>query len=133
MGFVYGVARAPFPLQISIRSQTPERLVFDDLLALSPCHLNVIPTYAHIPDWRFLLRRPAEGLKLLCTLEDAAWDAAATQFVQSEGWATKMLLPGPARTRSQLAEMRAHVVAGCNFPPSQASMRARGGVVEGGR
>ena len=119
MGFVYGVSSAPFPLKISIRSQTQDLVVFDDLLALSPCHLNVIPTHSYIPDWRFLLRKPAEGLRLLATLEDAAWECAASQFLRSEAWGTKMLRGGPARTRRQLADLRAHVVAGCNFPPSQ--------------
>jgi len=119
MGFVYGVAKAPFPLSISIRRQTPELLVFDDLLSLCPCHLNVIPTSAHIPDWRFLLRRPAEGLALIQTLEDAAWGCVVEQFLTNEAWTTKMLRTGPARTRKQLAAIRPHVIAGMNFPPSQ--------------
>ena len=119
MGFIYGVHRAPFPLQISIRRQTPELLVFDDLLALSPCHLNAIPTYSYIPDWRFLLRKPDEGLRLIAMLEEALWECVSSQFLQNEAWGKKMLRDGPARTRQHFSALRSHVVAGCNHPPSQ--------------
>ena len=51
MGFIYGVQKGPFPFTISIRLQTPDMLAFDDLLALCPCHLNIIPTTAYISDW----------------------------------------------------------------------------------
>ena len=46
-GFIYGIASAPFPLHISIRRQSAQLLVFDDLLALTPCHLNAVPTSAY--------------------------------------------------------------------------------------
>lgn len=116
MGFVYGVGKAPFPLTISIRRQTSELVVFDDILSLSPCHLNVIPTTAFIPDWRFLLRRPAEGLRLICQLEGAAW-GCVEEFLKHDAWRTKMLRADPSGKRQQ--DFRQHVIAGCNFPPSQ--------------
>ncbi|KAL3932581.1 MAG: hypothetical protein SGPRY_000643 [Prymnesium sp.] len=119
MSFIYGIAKASFPLSISIRQQTEDLLVFDDLLALTPCHLNVIPTTCHIPDWRFLLTQPARGLKLLSDLEDAAWGCVVDHFITKPAWASKMLRTGPARTRRQIADFRPHMVAGCNFPPSQ--------------
>ena len=37
-GFIYGVQKTRFPLTISIRAQSEQFLVFDDLLALTPCH-----------------------------------------------------------------------------------------------
>ena len=40
-------------------SQTESVLVFDDLMALTPCHVNCIPTDFYIPDFRPLLERPA--------------------------------------------------------------------------
>ena len=48
-----------------MRLQTKELLVFDDPLALSPCHFCAIPTTCWCADWRLLLRAPKEGLALL--------------------------------------------------------------------
>lgn len=87
MGFVYGVAKTDaFPLSTSIRQQTSDDLVFDAPLALSACHLNCIPTSSWVPDWRLLLRNPAEGLRLLELLEEALWSCVASQFLSSETW-----------------------------------------------
>ena len=60
-------------MTVSLRYEDEESLVFDDLLALSPCHLNSVPTTAYIPDWRYLLKDPAQGLALI----DRALDAKA--------------------------------------------------------
>jgi len=120
MGFVYGVEKGPFPLTISIRLQTPEVLVFDDLLSLTPCHLNIIPTNVYIPDWRFLLRRPADGLKLVKKLEEDGWACVSSQFMMNRAWREKYLKLGEKRlSRRALAKLREHVICGCNFPPSQ--------------
>ena len=56
---------ARFPYDIAVRLQTKELLVFDDPLALSPCHFCAIPTTCWCADWRLLLRAPKEGLALL--------------------------------------------------------------------
>lgn len=112
--FIYGVAKVPFPAHISIRKQTEDMLVFDDILALSPCHLNVIPTHTYVPDWRFLLRDPKAGLELVTRLEDAAWECVREQFVANESWRIKFLKPG-----TPIESLRAHIITGCNFPPSQ--------------
>jgi hypothetical protein len=119
MGFVYGVAKAPFPLTISVRKQTEELLVLDDLLQLSPCHLNVVPTTQYIPNWMFLLRHPRAGLALLQKLEDAAWACVLEQFVRHPPWRNKYLRPAGVEALATLDELRSHVVFGCNFPPSQ--------------
>ena len=47
-GFVFGAAKGPFPLTISVRAQTEDTLVFDDILSLSPCHINSIPTDVYV-------------------------------------------------------------------------------------
>ena len=39
--------------------------MFDDPLALSPCHFCAIPTTCWCADWRLLLRAPKVGLALL--------------------------------------------------------------------
>lgn len=120
-GFIYGVARAPFPLTISIRQQTDDLVVFDDLLSLSPCHLNVVPTSVHIPDWRFLLKDPRKGLHIVTALEQAAWRSIREHFLADEGYRSKFLRgskDGPW-TRARVEAMRPHVIMGANFPPSQ--------------
>eukprot|EP00727_Mastigamoeba_balamuthi_P003575 m51a1_g13214 hypothetical protein (218) ;mRNA; f:1682-2648 len=83
-GFMYGIEKTVFPLTISMRLQNERFIVFDDLLALSPCHLNVIPTTAYIPDWRFLLRRPAEGLALIREMRALCTAVAREQFGGSD-------------------------------------------------
>ena len=90
--------------------------LFDDPLALTPCHLNVIPTRSWVPDWRILLRNPREGLQLVNTLEESAWSCVASQFLSDATWCQKMLKTGrPAYPEI----LRHHIVCGCNFPPSQ--------------
>jgi len=114
------VQKGPFPFTISIRKQTPEMLAFDDLLALTPCHLNIIPTSAYIPDWRFLLCRPLDGLRLINKLEDAAWEITSTQYIGNPEWRGKFLKGGQKRlSKRAVDKLRKHVVCGCNFPPSQ--------------
>jgi hypothetical protein len=126
-GFIFGVAKTRFPLQISLRAQDEQILVFDDLLSLTTCHLNCIPTNVYIPDLRALFANPARGRALLARLHDAAWSVVAEQFWAHDGWREKMLRPvgqGEAANPEDMAlltldTLRRHVVAGCNFPPSQ--------------
>ena len=112
MCFVLGIARGPFPLTVSIRRQSPTSLVLDDLLALSPLHFNAIPTTAHIPDWRYLLRRPAEGLRIIRDLTSELHAAANEQFMGNEAW-RQACIKGGAPLPSDA------YVSGFNFPPSQ--------------
>lgn len=115
--FIFGIAKCPFPATISIRSQTPKYLVFDDLLALAPCHLNSIPTSVYCPDWRYLLTRPEEGLFLVDGLFEHAYQAAKSQFWDNEEWRKKFIsAQGQDLTDS---EIRAMVICGMNYPPSQ--------------
>lgn len=113
MGFVFGVARCPFPLTVSVRAQGRDFLVMDDLLALSPLHFNVIPTTAYIPDWRYLLRRPSDGLQLIQQLLERCHVAANENFLQNEAWVRQFVRAGA--TFSPVA----HVACGFNYPPSQ--------------
>ena len=79
MGFVFGLQKDPFPLNISMRHQTVDHMVFDDLLALSSCHLNAIATAQYIPDFRFLLASP-QGTNLATTLRDSCIEVFRNQF-----------------------------------------------------
>lgn len=114
MGFVYGVGKAGFPLKISLRLQQPDVMVFDDLLSLSTCHLNAIPTDEYIPDWRYLLQNPERGLAVMKKLDDAAWKVTTEQFLGNPAWKQQMLnCENPEET------LRPHIMTGMNYPPSQ--------------
>jgi hypothetical protein len=114
MGFVFGIQKGPFPFTVSIRHQCEKALVIDDLLALSPLHFNVIPTTQYIPDWRYLLRRPAEGLQLIDFLLKCCGDATKP-FFENQAWCDKVLAQQPNGEKFSLSE----IMAGFNYPPSQ--------------
>jgi hypothetical protein len=111
MSFVFG-----FGFKICIRHQDAKGIVFDDLLALTTCHLNTIPTDNYLPDWRYLLTRPVEGLALLNRLYDNCFNVLKTQFMTSTTWRQKYL-----RNADNLsdADLKGLIAAGFNFPPSQ--------------
>lgn len=50
-GFAFGIEKGPFPFTLSLRYQDEHFLAFDDLLGLSPCHFNIIPTSLYMSDW----------------------------------------------------------------------------------
>jgi len=113
--FLYGVKMAArgFPYKISLRRQTMDALVFDDMLALTPCHLNGISAKYYIPDWRFLLVQPKEGLKVLDLIEAELWAATLVFFRNSE-W-RKTIFKGDITEE----ELWGKVIKSFNFPPSQ--------------
>jgi hypothetical protein len=115
MGFVFGVQRCPFPLTVSVRKQTEDLLVMDDLLAISPLHFNVIPTSVYIPDWRYLLRRPKEGAQLIQKLRVACEAAASDGHLANKEWVGK-IASGPSGDDPIRVE---HLLCGFNYPPSQ--------------
>ena len=117
-GFIYGVEKAGFKLKISIRKQTKRFIVFDDLLALSPCHLNVIPTDVYVKDWRFLLLDPPAGLQLLLELEKALWDCVSDQFLRLTKWRRKYMRLA-SDSEKDIEALRNDLILGLNFPPSQ--------------
>ncbi len=120
-GFVYGIQKGPFPFTISLRSEDADLLVFDDLLALSPCHLNVIPASRYLPDWRHLLRDPAAGLRLVDSMYERCTDVFAQQFWACEPWRRRFLVEGGAALAGKAPAALAQelVMAGFNYPPSQ--------------
>ena len=91
--------------------------MFDDPLALTRCHLCACPTDVYVPEMRHLFAAPAAGLALLRRLDDACWAAVEARFLADASWSGAALSQDAlALTRS---ELRGHVVAGLNFPPSQ--------------
>jgi len=115
-GFIYGIAKGPFPLFISLRSQSPNIMVFDDLLQLTTCHLNCIPTDVYVPDLRSLFENPARGLSLLLEMGDAVWTVAREQYLGNEEWRTKTLKNSISFSDDDL---KSHTCVGLNYPPSQ--------------
>lgn len=113
--FAFGIAKSSFPYTISIRFQSPEYLVFDDLLANSSCHINAIPTSVHIPDWRYLLTNPQEGLKIVRNLLKYAEKVVKEQFLANQAWRKKYLKDATITP----AEFLQFAMAGMNYPPSQ--------------
>eukprot|EP01126_Amoeba_proteus_P058247 TRINITY_DN749_c0_g2_i5.p1 TRINITY_DN749_c0_g2~~TRINITY_DN749_c0_g2_i5.p1 ORF type:complete len:285 (-),score=45.28 TRINITY_DN749_c0_g2_i5:556-1410(-) len=113
-GFCYGIAKGPFPFTISTRFTSPDVLVFDDPLSLTPCHVNVIPTNVFCPDWRYLLLKPKEGLELLRKMYNASWKVVCEQFLSDKVWKNKIL-----KGNMDENTLRKHLCVGCNFPPSQ--------------
>lgn len=88
-GFIYGIRKGPFPFTISMRSQTEDTLVFDDLLAMTPCHLNVIPSDVYLPNFISLLRHPKDAIELLDRLWNAAFKVVQDQFCSNPDWCSK--------------------------------------------
>lgn len=111
-GFMFGIARGPFPFTVSIRFQDESLLVMDDLLSLSPLHFNVIPTREYIPDWRYLLRQPQKALALIGNMFAACVDASKP-FVDNAEWRNKVVKGGALPPIGDI------VLAGFNYPPSQ--------------
>lgn len=117
MAFVYGIERGSrFPLGLSLRLETPDVIVYDDLLSRGSCHLNAIPSDSHLPDWRQLLRNPAKALKLLRRLDDASWSVVREQFWDDEVWRHRTFREGAFQSPEHL---RAEMYAGINSVPSQ--------------
>jgi len=117
VGFIFGVDKTGFPLKISLRSETPSMLVFDDPLAITRAHLLAVPTDVYCPDVRSLFVAPRAGLELLRKMDEAAWTALANSHLASEPWRRKAL--SDAGVGMAPEDLRRHVVRAFNLPPSQ--------------
>eukprot|EP00940_MAST-03C_sp_MAST-3C-sp2_P003492 g3492.t1 len=112
-GFIFGIAKGPFPYTISKRFESDDILVFDDLLALTPAHTNCIPTNIYVPDVRYLFACPERGLALVRKMFDSSWKVMSSQFLGNKTWASKMLREEPS------SKLKFEIAAGFNYPPSQ--------------
>eukprot|EP01064_Diplonema_japonicum_P009390 TRINITY_DN1688_c1_g2_i1.p1 TRINITY_DN1688_c1_g2~~TRINITY_DN1688_c1_g2_i1.p1 ORF type:complete len:383 (+),score=91.98 TRINITY_DN1688_c1_g2_i1:41-1150(+) len=97
---------------LSLRHQDEDLLVIDDLLALSPCHLNSIWAKDWIPDARYLFRNPVAGLKIAEKMFAACEKAYKEQFVSNEGFMKSYVKNAPENPMDLIA-------CGFNTPPSQ--------------
>lgn len=116
MGFMYGIDKGAFPFKISTRIESADFLVFDDPLAITRCHVLSLPMNMYIPDIRHLFLNPAEGKRMLITLEEKAWEGI--QFHLKDEEFKKQNFSAAARAMSP-KELRGHVMKAFNLPPSQ--------------
>lgn len=112
--FVYGIK-----IPLSIRHQTKDYLVYDDILSLSRCHLNAIPTMSYIPDIRSLFSKPAEALAIINGLKKAC--VSALKPFRNKKFQLKNFGEQGARAVSLKTEefLNEFVIYGFNCPPSQ--------------
>lgn len=113
--FLLGVKYAGkgFPYTLSLRRETEDVVIFDDLLALTPCHLNCIPKKYYIPDWRYLLLAPKKALELLDIMEEEL-NKATDEFLKDEHFRT-----GVYRSGVSDDAIRSGISKSFNYPPSQ--------------
>ncbi|CAJ1374600.1 unnamed protein product [Effrenium voratum] len=117
MGFIFGVERtSKFPLVISLRRQSTEAIVYDDLLAMSSCHLNALPTNHYVPDWKWLLRDPKGAKQLINILVQEAWEATRS-FLEHAEWRSFIYREGVTEEM-----IRQNIMCGFNSPPSQSQL-----------
>eukprot|EP01134_Creolimax_fragrantissima_P004009 CFRG4009T1 len=111
-GFLYGIAKGPFPFSISLRYEDNSYIVFDDPLALTPYHFNCIPTSIILPDWRYLLLNPKAGLELVREMH-----SHSSNSVQK-------CISDEVKERNQTSSSKDENgydfgISGFNYPPSQ--------------
>lgn len=100
------------PLHLSVRHESHEMLVVDNHKQISPLHFSAVPTTSFIPDWRYLLRRPREGLTLQHNLINAAEAVAEDHFLTHSPWSNFFLRQPATFTKKDF-------FASFHFPPSQ--------------
>ena len=117
VGMIFGVAKAPFPLKISMRWEEQTVMVFDDLLAITNAHLLAVPTDTYIEDVRSLFVAPQKGLGILTRMDDAAWNAMSACHLNDIDWRKKVLSSVGAEESNE--KLRGRMVRAFNLPPSQ--------------
>ena len=125
MGFVYGIESSDnYYLGTSIRYQDPEYLVYDDIMQTTVVHLNSIPCFVFVPDFRYLFEKPAEGLTLIRRLYDNAV-TAAVGLLSNDGF-VECFYSSEAReiikSIGATEFVKQHVFSGFNYPPSQCQL-----------
>lgn len=115
-GFIFGIKHTRFPLIISLRYQNEKLLIFDDLMQLTPCHLNCIYTGAYLSDLRWLFEMPKKGLALLEEMYETTWRTVKKDYLENENFRRKIM---PNTLPLIDTEIMKFVISGLNFPPSQ--------------
>ena len=69
-----------------------------------------------MPDWRYLLKDPPQGLKIIDDLFDRCCNVLKEQFLANPEWRRKILRGGETL---DIDALRGDIAAGFNYPPSQ--------------
>ena len=120
MGFIYGLE--PFPT--SIRYESENFLVYDDLMQTTVIHLNSIPTNVYIPDFRYLFSNPEKGLEIIRNLFEAACQAAVGMLA-NDNFRDKYFSTTAHNMINEIGLERfvkENVLCGFNYPPSQCQL-----------
>jgi hypothetical protein len=122
MGFVYGIQYCDnYFLATSIRYQDTNFLVYDDIMQTTPVHLNSIPSYVYVPDFRYLFSNPKKGLTLITDLFENAIRAAVV-MLSNVPFREKFFSREANMQMDELgldAFARQNALHGFNYPPSQ--------------
>ena len=122
--FVFGVAGEEREWFVSIRHQDESFLVFDDILAMSSCHLNCIPTDQYLPDFRVLFAYPHQAQELVQQMKSRLHDSIWKHFWSVKEWRTHQQCEGS--DRATFDQLMSHLCSGFNFPPSQYQLHLHG-------
>ena len=123
-GFIYGIeVCANYNLGTSIRYQDLDFLVYDDIMQTTMIHLNAIPTFVYIPDFRFLLERPEIGLGIVKDLYRVG-KFGAKKMLENEKFRDKFYSKNAINAMENNLDnwIDDHVFAGFNYPPSQCQL-----------
>lgn len=114
--------RNNIPLSISLRYESEDFIVMDDLNAMSLCHLLILPTSFYIPDVRHLFQHPEEGLQLVNKLLSLGIDVFKKQFL-SNNEVSKYFYEDcnnkDGQENSFSEQFQKHLICCFNLPPSQ--------------
>ena len=124
-GFIYGIRYCQnYDLGTSIRYQDENFFVYDDIMQTTMIHLNSIPTFVYIPDFRYLLSRPSIGLEIVGNLFRVG-NIAAKKMLENTNFCNKFY---SEKARKDMMRMGfddwidTNVFAGFIFPPSQCQL-----------
>ena len=124
-GFIYGIRYCTnYDLGTSIRYEDRNFFVYDDIMQTTMIHLNSIPTFVYIPDFRYLFSRPQVGLGIVRDLYRVG-KLGAVGMLGEEEFVEKFY---SQKAKNEMAKVGidewidANVFAGFNFPPSQCQL-----------
>jgi len=124
-GFIYGIRYCQnYDLGTSIRYEDRHFFVYDDIMQTTMIHLNSIPTFVYIPDFRYLFSRPMIGLGIVKDLYRVGKIGAKKMFEQ-DAFVEKFYSVKAKEEMNRLGVdewIDANVFAGFNYPPSQCQL-----------
>ena len=100
---------------LSLRHESENLVVLDDLLCLSACHVNAVWAKHFIPDVRTLFTNPKAGLKVVNEMFDAVKHVYLDSFVANKEFVASNV-SNPPTSEEDWIDLAA---CGFNTPPSQ--------------